>query len=299
MQGYYITKAEIEALCGCSPLACRVYHLLRYKMDLRSGLVGQCYRISHAALIHASQTHIPRGAGVQIVLPSIKEMRGALAQLVRVGLIEKTGDEQQLIFRLIQAKTLDQTGQSAGSATRPAKPRPSSKSAPSRQPTRRIQGRYQHTGLKNQRKAAAAAAVDKSARPDNPPADSAAPSHFATAAGDITGATLDQFAQQIGYPIKHHPASVARLRALHPNREQLATAILAAVAARKRDHNPAPLNIGFIACFLTPPRARPAPASNWKNSWSGILAHAQTLGITPEKDEHPQAFRARVEGVRV
>lgn len=276
MQGYYITQAEMRALGGCSPLAFRVYHFLRYRMDLHTGQTGAVYRVSYASMIEACQTQIPRGAGTQIVLPSQKEMRGALANLERAGLLKKS--PEAFVFTLLLAKILPpQTGHSAGKTVAAAKPRPSGRRAPSRQPIRRIQGTYQQTGLKNQKKAAAESAVDKSASPDTP-------------------ALLDQFAQQIGYPIKHHPASVARLMAHRPSPEQLATAILAAVAARKRDQNPAPLNPGFIACFLHAPPKPHTPRRHWQDSWSGIVAHAQTLGIHQRQDEHPQAFRARVIG---
>lgn len=106
MNGVYLTAAELDALHGCGPLGIAVYVHLRAWMDLRSGTVGVSRPISRAMILAYVETHVPRGAGMETVKPTIKELRTAIDRLSRAGLLRRKGNDDALVFRLPLAQTL-------------------------------------------------------------------------------------------------------------------------------------------------------------------------------------------------
>lgn len=106
MRGVFICAAELEALHSCSPLAGMTYLWLRSFADLRSGVVGRTRPVSLSMLRAYTETHTPRGNGVQITQPSERGMRTALAALERAGLLRRVADDRRLVFLLPRMETL-------------------------------------------------------------------------------------------------------------------------------------------------------------------------------------------------
>lgn len=105
MKGVYVTAEELEALHGCGPLASCIYLWLRSWMDLRSGVVGASRPISRGMLASYTETHVPRGAGTQVVQASVKDLRMAEDRLLRAGLLVRAGCGEKLVFRMPMAQT--------------------------------------------------------------------------------------------------------------------------------------------------------------------------------------------------
>lgn len=275
MNGYYVTGVEDDALYGASPLAFRAYHLLRSVMDYQTGIVGRQRRISYQMLMEALETHTPRGQGVQITRPTLKEVRVALDSLLRTGLLAR--EPEPFVFYLPLASTVEvrqkQTGQSEGMAgeaknnEKPATCEQTGQVAPGKQ------GIHQCT---KKSMSTVAAAAGTPAAVDNTP-------------GHIAAEFLGQLSKRLGYPIlhRHDDPRLAAWVESGLTFEALESAALAARAARQRDNNPAPLNPGYIAAFLPCPDA-------WQQTWSGIVAKGQQLGISQQPGEQAQVFRARV-----
>lgn len=106
MNGIYLCARELDALHGCGPLGIAVYVQLRTWMDLRSGRVGASRPISRQMILAYVETHVPRGAGMETVKPTVKELRVALDRLARAGLVVRMGNDDTLVFRLPLAQTL-------------------------------------------------------------------------------------------------------------------------------------------------------------------------------------------------
>lgn len=282
MNGYYITRVETDALTGASLLAKNIYHFLRSRMDIRTGKTGEVYRISYQAIIENCETHITRGKGFQIVKPTLKEIRIAIESLERAGLITQFAD---LVFTLKHAQLLSscpkQTGHKKGTTPRIAKPRQSSISGQKGQQSPLKHGIHQSVGDNSEKKATANTTVEEIKSNSN-----AIDEKIIAAAAE-----LDRLQKTLGFQIKHSPKTITPLINNIPS---LQKAVTAAIAARKRDGSSAPLNPSFISCFLFQPDLSTASDPDWERSWSGIVAKGKSLGIFEFKDEHPQAFRRRV-----
>lgn len=271
MNGYYITRVETDALTGASLLAKNIYHFLRSRMDIRTGKTGEVYRISYQAIIENCETHITRGKGFQIVKPTLKEIRIAIESLERAGLITKNAD---FVFTLNHAQLISScpknTGHKNGITHRASSPRQSSISAKKRHQSPRKHGTHQSVGDQSEKKTTA------SNISETPPQTAAA-------------AELDRLQKTLGYNIKHSHATITPL--LNSDIASLQNAVTAAIAARKRDNNPAPLNPSYIACFLNQPKAHP---EDWKKSWSGIVSKGKSLGVIQKEGEPDYYFKHRV-----
>lgn len=106
MKGLYLTSGELNALHGTGPLATSVYVWLRYWMDVKKGVTGLSRPISLAMICDYCETHVPRGAGMQTIKPTIKEVRVALARAERAGVLKRVGNAENLVFKLPLAETL-------------------------------------------------------------------------------------------------------------------------------------------------------------------------------------------------
>ncbi|MBS0372549.1 MAG: hypothetical protein JSS57_25515 [Proteobacteria bacterium] len=95
---------ELDALHGTGPLALALYLHLRAWMDYGTGISGRSRPISLAMLASYTETHITRGAGVQVAQESEKAIRVALARLTQRGLLRRLAGER-LVFALPLALT--------------------------------------------------------------------------------------------------------------------------------------------------------------------------------------------------
>ena len=100
MNGLYLSMRELDALHGSGPLGISTYVWLRSWVDLRSGRVGASRPISLQMLLAYTETHVPRGAGMQTVKPTLKELRVVLDRLQRMGLLVRVGSGEALVFRM-------------------------------------------------------------------------------------------------------------------------------------------------------------------------------------------------------
>jgi hypothetical protein len=99
LKGVYISLAELDALHGAGPFASTAYLWLRSWMDLRTAVVGLARPISLSMLRAYCEAHVPKGAGVQVVQPSERNIRPAIGALERAELLVRLPGEQ-LVFRL-------------------------------------------------------------------------------------------------------------------------------------------------------------------------------------------------------
>lgn len=279
MKGYFITRVEYEALHGVSALAFRVYHILRRWMDIATGTVGQSRYVSYQMLAEACETAIPKGAGWQRQQPTRKELRVAIASLERNALLSRLADDAP-VFALKKALTVDnasarsnQTGPEQGQVAHPAKPY--------------LVGVSGHTGPLHRPEPGTHQSIKKSM--STPPAAALTLPSVDNSAGKIAADFLDALSKKLGYPIlhRHNDPLLARWVENGLTFDTLETAVVAAKAARDRDNNRAPLNPGYIAVFLP-------NETDWQQSWSGIVAKGQQLGIHPKTGESSPAFKARV-----
>lgn len=115
-----LTDTELDALHGVGPLSFTTYVLMRAWMDYGTGVTGKTRPVSLGMLASYTETHTPRGSGVQIEQASEKEVRGSLAKLTRAGLLRRMGGDR-LVFSLPMALTASarpkQTGQGAGTVS--------------------------------------------------------------------------------------------------------------------------------------------------------------------------------------
>ena len=276
----FTIDGEFDALHGLSDLAVRLYLVLRRYMCHLTGTVGQRRPLSLRTLAELCETAIAKGAGWQRIQPTRKALRVALASLERAGLLERLDDDAP-VYRLKKAMIADNadvrpnhTGPEQGQLRMVANPHDygvSEQTGP-RQPGER--GTYV-----NSKPAASFSIAAASSTPQ--PGDNSA--------GRIAADFLTQLSKRLGYPIlhRHDDPRLAEWVASGLSFETLEVAVTAARAARERDQSRAPLNPAFIAAFL------PSPA-DWRDSWSGIVAKGQALGLSQQPDEPAPSFKARV-----
>jgi hypothetical protein len=97
-----LNEAEQEALMLCSHEAMRLYVLLlRPRMDAKTGMVGGQSRISRGWLAAQMVYEPPRGSHRPIYAPTIKQIRGLVDELERIGLLHNLSKSDQVDKRLI------------------------------------------------------------------------------------------------------------------------------------------------------------------------------------------------------
>ena len=292
MNGIWITAQEIEAMRGLSNLSVRLYIELRRRMDLATQVTGVVRRISRQSLKEECEQWIPRGGGYQRVQPTDKGLRVALQALERQGLIVPDA-RLPMVFRLVL---------STGALARPAHTGPE----PGRvEPAAKPHGGEvsAHTGPTDPPQTGPTSSIKLTAltAASTPPAE--APVDH-SAAG-IAAAFLKRLSCALPYPIRYGANDTHLERWMGSGRSfsEIEQAVMAALAARKRDGSTAPLNPGFINAFLSPVRASAdsAPGGgswgrdpDWASTWPGIEAKAATLGLVRQEGEHYPLFRQRV-----
>jgi hypothetical protein len=271
-QGIFITRDELVATRGLSDRATRLYWVLRSLMDYATGIVGKSRRISYQALKEECEVLTPKGKGYQRTQPTEKALRCALAGLERAGLAETIGP---LVFRLVRAQTAqarpNRTGREQGAVERAANPCQ--------------QGDAVRTGQDETAERGAPLRVKEVPKSTAPvkPVD-----NFA-GAGLAAANFLNLLSKKLGYPIAHNQNDLrlAQWGLEGVSAESLELAAVSAIKARQRDGNRAPLNPGFIGAFL-------AQATDWRETWSGIVGKGKALGIEQQPGELAPYFKIRV-----
>jgi hypothetical protein len=304
LKGVYLTAVEIEAMHGSGPLSACAYLWLRYWADIRTGVVGQSRPISLGMLRAYCETHVSKGAGVQIVQPSERNIRTALAGLERAGLLRRLSGDR-LIFRLLLAQTLphdhskpdaDLTGQSAAQPDRVdnspnASPGAASGSSISMIATRYSQraGRSYPTHIRDQR--------------NKPSPDSAASlamevQNVAPVAAGQNGrhAAIAALFREQGVVVGPGHPVIADLAAINVSDADLLAAVELARQAREAEGTGQPLNLGFIRAKLRKAIEQQKPTTvAWWSSVPTMEAQARRLNIPGARPgESLDEFKARI-----
>ena len=272
--GVYITSDELIATIGLSDLAVRLYLRLRSLMDFSTCTVGKHRRISYQSLKEDCEVETPKGQGYQRTQPTEKAVRCALAGLERHGLVEIVGP---LVFHLACAQKSESrpfhTGRERGTVALAANPdaaRDSRRTGQAESAERGAHLRFKKSNVYTSTAAGTPRSVDNSA-------------------GGIAADFLNLLSQKLGYPIahKHGDPKLAQWIESGVTLDALEAAARAALEARQRDGNPAPLNPGYIATFL-------GQRADWRATWSGIVGKGKALGIEQRDGEMAPYFKQRV-----
>lgn len=304
MKGVFICAAELEALHGCPPLAGMAYLWLRSFVDLRSGIVGRTRPVSLSMLRAYTETHTPRGSGVQITQPSERGIRTALAALERAGLLRRLGDDRSLLFRLPRMETLalasgkpdanltGEHGAEPGAVDNRANALPGAgfvrRCEPN--PTENPQGVYRPnpTHIRGQ-----------SLKPSPPhTASTHEPGlrarEAAAAVGDAELQTVATLLRGAGVRVVGNEPELAALAGA-PEADVLAAVELAR-QGRQAAGSTQPIGIRYVAALLERVRQRAgaAPTQAWWSSESAMLAKGAELGLSPRPGENWGGFKGRI-----
>jgi hypothetical protein len=304
LKGVYLTAAEIEAMHGTGPLSAFAYLWLRSWADIRTGVVGQSRPISLGMLRAYCETHVPKGAGVQIVQPSERNIRTALAGLERAGLLRRLSGDR-LCYRLLLAQRLpnahskpdaDLTGQTAAQSdgvdnSPDAWPGAASGSSISMSSTRYSPraGRAYPTYIGVQRnKPSPDSAASLAMRIQNVASVPA----FQNDRHEAIAALFREQGVVVG---PGHPV-IADLAAINVSDADLLAAVELARQAREAEGTGQPLNPGFIRAKLRKAIEQKKPATvAWWSSVPAMEAQARKLNIPGARPgESLDEFKARI-----
>ncbi len=304
MKGVYLTAAEIEAMHGTGPLSTCAYIWLRSWADIRTGVVGQTRPISLGMLRAYCETHVPKGAGVQIVQPSERNIRTALASLERAGLLRRLPGDR-LCYRLLLAQTLphalskpdaDLTGQSA------AKP-DGVDNSPDAWPGAASGSSNSRNATRYSSRAGRAYPTYNGVQRNKPSPDSAASlamriqnvASVAAFQNDRHEAIAALFREQGVVVGPGHPV-IADLAANNVSDADLLVAVELARQAREAEGTGQPLNPGFIRAKLRKAIEQQKPTTvAWWSSVPAMEAQARRLNIPGARPgESMVEFKARI-----
>lgn len=270
-QLFIVTATEMERLHGAGPLAGLAYLHLRHWMDYERGTVGQQRPISLAMLAAYTEEHVPRGAGVQVIQASEKNIRTALDRLQRMGLLRRLGGDR-LAFSLPLAVCASarpkQTRHGAGTLD-PAPP-----------------------GTANASTDASSAAEPGAMPAPLPPPN---PAHIKNHVNlsSSTCAVID-FLKGQDIRTSGKESVIAGWVADGVGLDQVREAVKAARATREAEGSSQPLNVGLLAAILRNP-AKP------KRRLSGLsddelLRLGTAHGMPPHMGESWPDYRRRLQG---
>ena len=308
MKHIALNEIEIEALRGLSHLAVRLYLVLRWSMDAISRMAGLIRRLSLQALREETEVATPRNSGYQRDAPTEKEVRIALAALERGGLIQQI-QKGQLVFSMPLASTPKirpkNTGHEPDTVFDEEKPYESIAYKDTGHDKTAIPGTHKDKGFKCLKATASRA----KRLVDNLSTEAAffEENHYESTARlvDKLSTSLDIQAEaavvadflksvcrknQINI-VFNDPSTLARWVAAGTPLDYLEIACKAAKKARDRDGSTAPLFPKYIDCFLA---VMPVPPQAWHETWSGIEAKGESLGLFRADGEAYPAFKARV-----
>lgn len=283
-----LTAEELDALHGTGPLAIAVYLTLRTAMDFATGTVGRSRPISLHGLAMATETHIPRGKGVQVAQPSEKETRLALERLSRAGLLCRLAGDRlafSLPLALLASARPAQTGRSAGTDlfTEPGTANPAPALA-----FRPIAGytgqsfRTPETG-----KPGTYRCTEKSYMPPPGAVENSQP---------IAGSTLSGGRTTEGWISNLPPASTAPavcdLSGIEASPAELAQAMATAQRIRAREGSSQPIGPGLLRRLLAKPTQAERPG---KLSSDELVKLGTERGMPPRPGESWEQYRRRLD----
>lgn len=269
-QVFIITASEMERLHGAGPLAGFTYLHLRHWMDYESATVGRKRPISLAMLAAYTETHTPRGAGMQILQASEKNIRTALDRLQRTGLLRRLGGER-LAFSLPLAVR--------------ASARPNQ--------TRHVAGTADHGGAGTD---VPSRIKDATVETGTIPAPSTAPNpaHIRNHVNlsSSTCAVID-FLKGQDIRTSGKESVIAEWVAAGLGIDQVRDAVLSARANREAEGSSQPINIGLLAAILRSPTKPKRKLTGLSDD--ELLRLGTSQGMPPHLGESWTDYRRRLQ----
>lgn len=307
MNGIYLTPEELDVLSRCSGVAVKAYLRIRARMDIATGQVGVKSGLSYQALREWTEEAVEKGAGEQVVQPTLRGIRTAVDQLVRRGLLRRAKCER-LVFKCVLAAVANarpnQTRHEPGRA-KTAEPGTEPDTEPDTNPAGQKQPNPAH--------------IRGRSKPSTPQAASTAEPGLEPEAGVAGAIAAFWSAKKVGSDqpeeqLSRRATSMAVLlrqeqipaQALNPTLlgwaeqgirdEQLRAAVVLARQRREAEGSLQPINVGYLnACLqsvLKPPKPK---ADAWWLSVGAMEAKARELGIAGARPgEEMDAFKARI-----
>lgn len=295
MQLITFTERELDALEGEPAEVCKMYLLLRRRMDFQTGLVGADHAISWWGLRRSMQLAEVQGRSREDSdVPTEKMVRDKADRLIRIGLLERRTVARRLVFFLpfahkaqVRLKKVGQTlGRQAGQTLGGCESLdtqgydenyPQDVGRTETQEVGHISGirvnNLSEYKLKQQHRT---------------PVD-----NFAALPCDEVAIWIRSAERRRGkiVAVSESDPHIKSWVSKGVDAEALEEAHALAVAARDRDASAAPINIGFLNLFVEQVLARRVP---WHQSKQGIERKAEVLGIERKPDEQFPYFRLRV-----
>jgi len=307
VNGIYLTPEELNVLSRCSGVAVKAYLRIRARMDIATGQVGVKSGLSYQALREWTEEAVEKGAGEQVVQPTLRGIRTAVDQLVRRGLLRRAKCER-LVFKCVLAAVANarpnQTRHEPGRA-KTAEPGTAPDTEPDTNPAGQKQPNPAH--------------IRGRSKPSTPQAASTAEPGLEPEAGVAGAIAAFWSAKKVGSDrpeeqLSRRATSMAVLlrqeqipaQALNPTLlgwaeqgirdEQLRAAVVLARQRREAEGSLQPINVGYLnACLqsvLKPPKPK---ADAWWLSVGAMEAKARELGIAGARPgEEMDAFKARI-----
>lgn len=307
MNGIYLTPEELDVLSRCSGVAVKAYLRIRARMDIATGQVGVKSGLSYQALREWTEEAVEKGAGEQVVQPTLRGIRTAVDQLVRRGLLRRAKCER-LVFKCVLAAVANarpnQTRHEPGRA-KTAEPGTEPDTEPDTNPAGQKQPNPAH--------------IRGRSKPSTPQAASTAEPGLEPEAGVAGAIAAFWSAKKVGsdQPEEHLSRRATAMsvllrqeqipaQALNPTLlgwaeqgirdEQLRAAVVLARQRREAEGSQQPINVGYLnACLqsvLKPPKPK---ADAWWLSVGAMEAKARELGIAGARPgEEMDAFKARI-----
>ena len=320
-----LTEAELDVLSRCSGVAVKAYLRLRGRMDFESGVVGRKAGISYQALREWTEEAVEKGAGEMIVQPTLKNIRTAVEQLVRRGLLHRSRTEN-LVFQCVLARTgnvrpkrtrhepgrakqaepgtepgTNPAGQNASNGEGfGAQHNPEPDTEPGTNPAGQNQPNPAHIRypIKASTPQAAYTPVNEGGTAEPPAAFGSARNASAAADEPINrrAVELAVAVRKLGGAVQAMDPTVIGWAEKGVTVAQVSEAMGLAKLRRAEESSPQPIGARFLAVFvrdvLNPPKPKPPP---WWASHAAMEAKAFEMGIAGARPgEEAEAFKARI-----
>lgn len=294
MQLITLTERELDALEGEPAEVCKMYLLLRRRMDFQTGLVGADHPISWWGLRRSMQLAQVQGRSrVDSDVPSEKMVRDKAERLIRVGLLERRTIDRRLVFFLPMSHRaqvrLKKVGQSYGRQAGQ-----SWEGSESVETQCFAEDYPQEVGQTESREVGHISGIRVN------PFSEHKQQHTECPVDNSAALPCDEIVDWLRAAEKRRGKIVAASRADPVIKSWVSKGVDAAVlddahalavTARDRDRSEAPINVGFLNLFVLQVLTRRVP---WHQSASGIEGKGEQLSIERKPDEPFRNFKLRV-----
>ena len=294
MQLITLTERELDALEGEPAEVCKMYLLLRRRMDFQTGLVGADHPISWWGLRRSMQLAQVQGRSrSDSDVPSEKMVRDKAERLIRVGLLERRTIDRRLVFFLpmshraqVRLKKVGQSyGRQAGQIW---------EGSESVETQGFAEDYPQEVGRTENREVGHISGIrvnpfsEYKQQHTECPVDNSAALPFSEIVGWIKSA--EKRRGKI-VAVSEADRQVKDWVSRNVRADELEEAYALAVADREKQGNPGPIHVGFLDLFINRVLAR---RKHWTQAWSSIVEEGRSLGIEQLPGEPNHVFKRRV-----